>query len=898
MEALLYLLQQVEEYKTENIALSLSILSELYDLLVKSCAKKSSAKRSLSAVSKPLSEDPEVQQRVVQMKELLGRCLPVLIVYLSSQDSTVKEALPTFAPKLYRLLRCCLAYTRRCIPGQEASWSGLLSSCLQVWHGLPEGVLEGVVDLAAEAWFFCGEVPYSALSPLIDAAPPSSLAATMCKTMHSIDQGRVYAVKDQLITVLRSWTDYADVHPDLLTSFPGKNSAIDPANMLVFEQEAVRSSEASRHCLAVFVALIGLAQLGFRGLPASSLSSTTFQALRLLARAEAVLGELREDMGLHLALCRVQALLITHHDSAARQEAVSLLPGVFVENTAGDSSQSSGIEFRPDGVSGRFPAQRLCLMVLAAMHMHSEGAAYCNSLINRSPLTTSWVTTEMLWLQVLKLVSDTMRRHPDLKLWRDIDFTSLGQEKMMDPIISALESALTSGDTILADMTAKLHLRLGIAYWVYGGTLRSDKAHCHAHLLSAAKLDANDSEVYTYLGHYYWKQLGDRERGVKFYIKALTLSPQNKEAGVSCSQLYLENNQVDKAIKLWDDVNKLNPNALWMHDIRGQYHLHNGESQLAVTSYQLASEICPDDIALWMGLGYAYSMQGQYTAAQKALLRAFDLDNNNIIVLCALANSERRLGHIQIANTYFKTVLELEPNNVIALKGIGDCSLALAFQYNTMGWTSEAFRCMQTGIESVELAIEHDPSHQPLWKLLGDLYSLVSTASVFEIGGYGLFEDPSYDMSHEYLKKAEACYRKCLDLNAHSHDMTETEADIWYDIGSSIYKRFVVYLQSRGHSSGLIPMKSLLDDKAKEMMKNANAAFRNGLQANPLHSLCWNGLGLTSLNSKVQQACFVRACSIDGSAAGYANLAAALMFRGQDSLSKYDAIILVAVSNS
>lgn len=882
-EVLLYLVEQLEEFKMEAPSLCISILSELHDLLVKCCSRKASTKKSLSAISKPFAEDPEVQQRTSQVKEFLRRCLPITLHFVTSDEESVREELHHKAAKVHRLLLCCLSYTRSCISLGSAGWQDLLSPCLRVWHLLSEDMLERLAGLAAEAWFFTAE-PFPTLRPLIESVSPASHTSLLCKAFTGVSLGTVFAVKDQLSSLFRSWTEFNASCSDPIAVIGGKQGSSDPANILAFEEETEEVSKAVRYTIGLFVSLIGLAQIGFRGISEALLSSSTYLAMKMMSKMRLTLGDVRNDLGTQLALCRVQALFTTHQISAAQQEARSILPRVFSLNA--EDTGSDKLEFLPDEVPDSVSCQRLCLMVLSSMKMFSKGMQHIDHLMSKTPMQ-AWLIAERAWLQFLAVVDAVMNQNSGLKLLRDIDLASLKQVHEICGTITTLRELASQDDVILKDLSSRIQLRLGICCWVHGGTMRADKLLCHAFLLNAAKLDADETSVYSFLGHYYWKHLNDRERGVKFYIKALSLDPLNAEAGVSCSNLYLESNQTEKAVKLWNDISTLSPQALWMHIARGHHHLSIGEGKQAIVSFQKASELNPEDIALWMGLGYSYMIESQYAAAYKAFQRSYELDGNNLVVLCALADAERRLGQIPNASKHYAEVLELEPDNVIALKGIGDCSLALAYQYNTMGWTAEAVRCIQKGIQSVELALKKKVQYQALWKLLGDLCSIVANIAVFDLEGVTLFEAPPYHVVFVYLEKAEVSYRKCLDFHTQINGSTETEAEIWYDIGSSIYRRIVVLLQSKGQCSGLIHTESLFNSGTGDMLRSARAAFIRGIQLNPLHTLCWNGLGLTTENAEIRQACFIRSCNIDGSAAGYANLAATLLFRGEDTLSRY-----------
>jgi hypothetical protein len=93
-----------------------------------------------------------------------------------------------------------------------------------------------------------------------------------------------------------------------------------------------------------------------------------------------------------------------------------------------------------------------------------------------------------------------------------------------------------------------------------------------------------------------------------------------------------------------------------------------------------------------------------------------------------------------------------------------------------------------------------------------------------------------------------------------------------------IYYRAIAVLQSQGEGSGLFSASDITDSTSDTLFLQAKAVFTQGLQVDPLHGDCWNGLGLTLFNGKgpntaaAAQACFVRATQIDTTAPAFANL--------------------------
>jgi tetratricopeptide (TPR) repeat protein len=64
-----------------------------------------------------------------------------------------------------------------------------------------------------------------------------------------------------------------------------------------------------------------------------------------------------------------------------------------------------------------------------------------------------------------------------------------------------------------------------------GEEARKLRAEASEHFLAAAKLNPNDGVPFRFLGHHYARG-GDNQRAVKCYHRAVTLNPDDSEAGV------------------------------------------------------------------------------------------------------------------------------------------------------------------------------------------------------------------------------------------------------------------------------------------------------------------------------------------------------------------------------
>ncbi|CAM9160488.1 unnamed protein product, partial [Ectocarpus fasciculatus] len=140
--------------------------------------------------------------------------------------------------------------------------------------------------------------------------------------------------------------------------------------------------------------------------------------------------------------------------------------------------------------------------------------------------------------------------------------------------------------------------------------------------MTCAKVDANFGPMYSIMGHFYYLVVKDKGRATKCYLKALSIDPSDTEAGVSLCQLYLASGDIDKVVKLWDDICLLSSNAYWAHATRGRYMLCSDSYEEAAEHLQRALEKRTGYESSWFELGLCYYFQKQYLAAHRALDRA------------------------------------------------------------------------------------------------------------------------------------------------------------------------------------------------------------------------------------------------------------------------------------
>jgi tetratricopeptide (TPR) repeat protein len=107
------------------------------------------------------------------------------------------------------------------------------------------------------------------------------------------------------------------------------------------------------------------------------------------------------------------------------------------------------------------------------------------------------------------------------------------------------------------------------------------------------------------------------EKALVCYEKATEIAPYDIDIWINVGNLYVAKNEYETAIEYYEKAINLAPD----HAIRKKIPL--------IKSYKKVLEKKPDDIDLWINMGYAYEYNKQFDEAVNCYDRALQLDPNN-----------------------------------------------------------------------------------------------------------------------------------------------------------------------------------------------------------------------------------------------------------------------------
>ncbi|XP_022880303.1 tetratricopeptide repeat protein SKI3-like [Olea europaea var. sylvestris] len=165
-----------------------------------------------------------------------------------------------------------------------------------------------------------------------------------------------------------------------------------------------------------------------------------------------------------------------------------------------------------------------------------------------------------------------------------------------------------------------LHFSLGVLLWEKGEKRQERREKAVEHLVIAAKLNPQNGAAFRYLGHYYTHVSSDPQRALKCYQRAITLNPDDSEAGEAICDLLDQGGKESLEVAVCREASEKSARAFWAFRRLGYLQAHQGKWSEAVQSLQHAIRGFPTCADLWEALGLAYERMGMFTAALKVIL--------------------------------------------------------------------------------------------------------------------------------------------------------------------------------------------------------------------------------------------------------------------------------------
>ncbi len=200
--------------------------------------------------------------------------------------------------------------------------------------------------------------------------------------------------------------------------------------------------------------------------------------------------------------------------------------------------------------------------------------------------------------------------------------------------------------------------------------------------LNHATSETDRKEIQTELGELLEKQLSDVDKGLVFYKNALDVDAYYLPALTALERIYTDRQQFrdlvgileNKVVALKEDAEQV---AALKVRIGGLWETTLGDANAAADAYKAALEAEPANLLAMRGLERIYNLQSNWPSLVQVLDQQLDVvptERERIEVLLKLATiHEEQFLKPEEAAAKFEQVLEIDPNQEVALVGLERC---------------------------------------------------------------------------------------------------------------------------------------------------------------------------------------------------------------------------------
>ena len=206
---------------------------------------------------------------------------------------------------------------------------------------------------------------------------------------------------------------------------------------------------------------------------------------------------------------------------------------------------------------------------------------------------------------------------------------------------------------------------------------------------SAVELDpgfasayAGLAEAYSSMYEWYDGATSWLSKAIEMNQKALALEPTSLDAKFGIAMVYFNQRRLAESKRAIEEILRENPDFYPGILRLGMIAELSGALDDALTYYRRAAELKPYDEDAWKFLAEIHQRLGDVVAAEEGAIKVIEITSrkleaslDDVIVMSRLAEAYARFGSKEETNATLKRVLELEPNDGLA---VYNCSCAYA----------------------------------------------------------------------------------------------------------------------------------------------------------------------------------------------------------------------------
>ena len=195
-----------------------------------------------------------------------------------------------------------------------------------------------------------------------------------------------------------------------------------------------------------------------------------------------------------------------------------------------------------------------------------------------------------------------------------------------------------------------------------------------------------------------YEEIAEYDKAVDMYKQLIKIQPRFPILYSNLAYILYMKGEIDEAIQYYQMAINLNPNNDWTSFVSQMLaHIQHEAKQnydAAISAYQNAQQLSPDDMEVYINLGSVFYDKGDYASAQMIYRIALEIEPNNSRLHCNLAYLLWGKGEIDEAMKEYKLAIKFDPNYDIAYNNLGVLYL------DDLGQVKEAIECLEDAIKS------------------------------------------------------------------------------------------------------------------------------------------------------------------------------------------------------
>ncbi|HKU75545.1 MAG TPA: protein kinase [Pyrinomonadaceae bacterium] len=213
------------------------------------------------------------------------------------------------------------------------------------------------------------------------------------------------------------------------------------------------------------------------------------------------------------------------------------------------------------------------------------------------------------------------------------------------------------------------------------------------------------AEAYSSMYEWYDGATSWLSKAIEMNQKALTLEPTCLDAKFGIAMVYFNQRRLPESKRALEEILKEDPDFYPGYMRLGMIAELSSDLDSALTYYRRAADLKPYDEEAWKYLAEIHQRLGNVAAAEKGELKVIEITSrkleaslDDVVVMSRLAEAYARFGSIEETNATLKRVLELEPNDGLA---VYNCACAYALLNETKASLILLRRAFESGFRAV-----------------------------------------------------------------------------------------------------------------------------------------------------------------------------------------------------